>query len=108
MRISVGRRRIATAERGRLCLVDEDVCQGDMIYVFFGGRMPIILRLLEDYYHFIADLLCSLVDVWQGGREVRGQRLPIQDICHALKKMSSNVTHSNLPPKADLLSQGGS
>ena len=55
MRSSIGGRRIATTDNGYLGLVDEGVRRGDQLCIFLGGRMPVILRQIGDYYHYICE-----------------------------------------------------
>ncbi|KAI0551889.1 heterokaryon incompatibility protein-domain-containing protein [Xylaria curta] len=54
-RSSVGGRRIFTTKRGYLGLANNSVQQGDRLYVFLGGRMPVVLRAVEDGFRFICE-----------------------------------------------------
>lgn len=55
LRSTIGCRRITTTKKGHFGLVDNDVRQGDQVCVFFGGRMPVILRPDGEHYHFIGE-----------------------------------------------------
>lgn len=48
---AVGRRRLATTNRGHLALVNDDVCRGDLVGILYGGGMPLILRRGEPNMH---------------------------------------------------------
>ncbi|KAJ2994691.1 hypothetical protein NUW58_g1482 [Xylaria curta] len=52
---TVGGRRLFTTKRGYLGLADKSVQRGDRLYVFMGGRMPIILRTIKDGLRFICE-----------------------------------------------------
>ncbi|KAI1749037.1 heterokaryon incompatibility protein-domain-containing protein [Xylaria castorea] len=52
---SVGGRRIFTTKRGYLGLADKSVQRGDRLYVFLGGRMPVVLRPVEDGFRYICE-----------------------------------------------------
>ncbi|KAI0189593.1 heterokaryon incompatibility protein-domain-containing protein, partial [Xylaria flabelliformis] len=52
---SVGGRRIFTTKRGYLGLANASVQRGDRLYVFLGGRMPVVLRAVEDGFRFVCE-----------------------------------------------------
>ncbi|RYC64535.1 hypothetical protein CHU98_g1687 [Xylaria longipes] len=52
---SVGGRRIFTTKSGYLGLADKSVQRGDRLYVFLGGRMPVVLRAVKDGFRFICE-----------------------------------------------------
>ena len=55
LRSTISCRRITTTEKGCFGLDDNGVRQGDQVCMFFGGRMPVILRTDGEHYHFIGE-----------------------------------------------------
>ncbi|KAI1739040.1 heterokaryon incompatibility protein-domain-containing protein [Xylaria scruposa] len=52
---SLGGRRIFTTKRGYLGLANDSIQPGDQLYVFLGGRMPAVLRPIENGFRFICE-----------------------------------------------------
>jgi len=75
-------RRMATTDKGYICMVPELARTGDLVCVLFGCRIPVILRQKEDYFIFIGESYVhgimfgeSMTELRKGGHKVREFKL---------------------------------
>ncbi|TRX95899.1 hypothetical protein FHL15_003041 [Xylaria flabelliformis] len=79
-RSSVGGRRIFTTKHGYLGLADNSIQKGDRLYVFLGGRMPVILRALGDGFRFICECYTHGIMFGEAIEISRKERIPTESI----------------------------